>query len=402
MEKMLIHLFQGFFFDYDKGLNPRVPVTSQCERIHIQWARGIAIGENPTPPYYLQVFTSTADTPFIIPAGNGLEFDWDVPFAPGVRYQICMFDTNGVPGGCQEMYTMIQNQTVANPVCQNVTAPPQLDVDAKVEGGPTIQAGPFSRYGFPDQCTDLSFTPKSGTPPFILTVAPSLHPPYNITSDNMDPIVWTVSLSWASPFFISIESSNGEMWAAGPLHAGGFGPNDCLAPGSISRKRAAGIAAGASIGASIGCLLLGYASLEFFKKIQRKRLRHPEAGQFKEIDSRSDESSNGSSLERPLPEIPERLTSLREAGEWNPTRRPSRYNSIHSGYTLDSSVPPGRLHGHTRTRTVIVHHDGGRVRAEDVEELPPEYRRQSTGGSESSLQSERPEHSSSRKRSGTR
>ena len=94
----------------------------------------------------------------------------------------------------------------------------------------TVQNGPISQFGWVDQvwffvvwffraseknipvkCTDISIQPQNGTPPYTLTVryvtilhivvnltspqvAPSLHPPYNLTSDSMHPINWTVSL----------------------------------------------------------------------------------------------------------------------------------------------------------------------------------------------------------------
>ena len=34
-------------------------------------------------------------------------------------------------------------------------------------------------------------------------------------------------------FYISLESSEGSMWATGPLTVGGFGQDNCLAPGSM-------------------------------------------------------------------------------------------------------------------------------------------------------------------------
>ena len=88
--------------------------------------------------------------------------------------------------------------------------------------------------------------PKNGTAPYTLTVssshmvfqdftikpsiqvAPALHPPYNITLPNQNSINWTVSLSWASPFFISLADSAGNMWSNGPLHSGGGGTTACL------------------------------------------------------------------------------------------------------------------------------------------------------------------------------
>ena len=69
----------------------------------------------------------------------------------------------------------------------------------------------------------------------VTQVAPALHPPYNITSYDTKPINWTVSLSWASPFFVSLVDADGSMWSNGPLHAGGGGSITCLA-GNATRS----------------------------------------------------------------------------------------------------------------------------------------------------------------------
>ncbi|KAF5355025.1 hypothetical protein D9756_005603 [Leucocoprinus leucothites] len=426
----------GFFFDYQPTEPVRIPITSptilpssgsgetksvigQCERIHITWDRSSAIGQNPVPPYYLQVFTSTATTPFVIPAGNGQELFWDVPFAPGTQYQICMFDTNGVPGGCQAMYTVIKNSTVENPVCQNVTAPRELAIVGTISGSPSVSAGPISRFGIVDQCTDISITPKGGRPPYILTISPPLHPPYNITSNNMDPISWTVSLSWSYPFFISLLSSDGQMWANGPMHVGGFGPNDCLAPGTIPRGKAAGVAAGASIGTLVAGLVIGYGSVRILGMIRRKRSKHPETGggPFKELRSSSDQytiddDQSKFPRSRSFAEIPERDTSLRsDRPEWDPNARPSRYYSLQSITSEVTASPPTTSNlprPPIRARTFIQHYDGGHVRVEmqqspeDVVELPPAYQRQSTGSMSTVTVTPRvPGPRSTRKRSDT-
>ncbi|KAJ3574226.1 hypothetical protein NP233_g1905 [Leucocoprinus birnbaumii] len=347
----------GFFFDYDRPIDKplRIPITANKS-----W--------NPHP-------NSAVTTPFIIPAGNGLEFDWDVPFAPGTQYQICMFDTNGVPGGCQAMYTVVKNSTVENPVCANVTAPPQLAID-----------GMHGHFDY--------------TQRWKSSVSPPLHPPFNITSQNMDPIVWTVSLSWASPFFMSLLSSDGQMWASGPMHAGGFGPSDCLAPGTIPKKKASGIAAGASVGSLIAGVILGYGGLRLFGHIQGKRLQNPENGPFQELkDNANDQSSTVDSdnhsiatvsspqqdLQRPLPEVPDRFATIREKQEWNPYARPSRNTSLQSTITVDTPSTSSNTSSPPRISSamVIQHRDGGRIRPEsqspleETVELPPAYRRRS-------------------------
>lgn len=59
-----------------------------------------------------------------------------------------------------------------------------------------------------------------------LQIAPALHPPYIISSGGA--MNWTVSLSWGTPFFISVADSGGKLWATGLLHSGGPGTTDCL------------------------------------------------------------------------------------------------------------------------------------------------------------------------------
>lgn len=247
---------QGFFFDWvPQGQSPPVPTTAQCETIHIKWGRQTATGPNPTSPYFLQVYTSTFITPFIIPVGDQLEFDWPVPFIPGTQYEICMFDSKGVTGGCQAVYSVYQapNSTLSNPpTCANLTYPrpeQQLGVTAIVD------SGPISQFGWIDQCTDIQVTPTNGTPPYIFTVAPALHPPFNITSKDGSSMNWTVTLSWGMPFFISVMDSSGMAWSNGPLHSGGGGPTDCLSMEEVMHKTT--VSPGVAIGSGIGGLALG-------------------------------------------------------------------------------------------------------------------------------------------------
>ncbi|KAJ6483645.1 hypothetical protein DFH09DRAFT_1212235 [Mycena vulgaris] len=353
--KYVPFLQPGFLFDYNIATQPvPIPITEQCERIHITWGRrGLPIGPNPVAPYSLLVYTSTFITPFSIAAGDALSFDWDVPFAPGTQYQICMWDKNGVPGGCQAMYTVVQNTTVATPTCQNVTFPTQLQVEA------TVPDGPMSQFGFIDQCTDLSVTPKSGKPPFTLTVAPALHPPYNITSDSMDPIDWTVSLSWSFPFFLSLVSSDGQMWSNGPLHAGGFGTSDCLAPGTIPRSTAHRLAVGAGVGGGFGAGV--FAALLTFLYM---RYRHKSA----KIDAF-------------MSQLPPDTTYVHPTTR---SRADSEANSESQVWTTFSDARTSQIvTAPARTRTYVLHHDAGQAPvtvitdSAEVVELPPRYRHDS-------------------------
>jgi len=324
----------GFFFDYNIATQPvPIPITEQCETIHIKWGRQGATGPNPVAPYSMVVYASTFITPFTIAMGSGLSFDWQVPFAPGTQYQICMWDANGVPGGCQAMYTVVQNSTVTQPSCQNVTFPALLDVEATVPGGP------MSQYGFINQCTDLFVQPKSGKPPYTLTVAPALHPPFNITSDGMDPIDWTVSLSWAFPFFLSLQSSDGKLWSNGPLHAGGPGSSDCLAPGTIPTSKAHATAVGAGLGGAFAAGLLAVLGTLLYLRV---RARYAPAPVYA-FDTRG----------RPV--------SASAAG------------------TASTSAGTSSPAGAGARTTYVLHHDGGSAPlrladANEVVELPPLYR----------------------------
>jgi hypothetical protein len=194
-------LLPGFHFVFnDDSDDFALPISSQCDRINLMWSRGTNdTGPSPVAPYFFQVYTSTSETPYVVYAGFGPTFEWDVPFAPNTQYQICMFDSNGSSGGCRETYTVITNTTVTTPTCQNVTAPSELSVSGNVP------LGRLSKYSYIDQCSSLSVTPQTGKPPFTLTVAPSFHPPYNVTSNTMNPIscdensLWDITFSWLYP-----------------------------------------------------------------------------------------------------------------------------------------------------------------------------------------------------------
>ncbi|KAF9465143.1 hypothetical protein BDZ94DRAFT_1307308 [Collybia nuda] len=258
--------FQAFFFNYSKpGEFRPIPVTEQCESVNITWSPISAADVKPTPPFYAQVFSSTHNTPFIIPAGEGPSFVWDVPFEPGTQYQICMYDRHGISGGCQAIYTVINSTSHAN--CQDMKTSANLSVFV------TKPDGPGSQYGFIEQCADMTVTPTSGKPPFMLTIAPSLHPPFNITSDSMAPISWTASLSRGLPFFVALSSSDGQMWSMGPMHVSGPGNSGCLAPGIMSPGKVTSITVGVGIGSAVGGLGLGILSAYLAGRYRRRRAR---------------------------------------------------------------------------------------------------------------------------------
>jgi hypothetical protein len=133
----------------------------------------------------------------------------------------------------------------------------------------------MSQYGWIEQCTDISIKPNNGTPPFTLTVAPALHPPYNITQNSMDTINWTVSLSWGSPFFISLVDSTGAMWSNGLLHSAQGETSECLLDnGGVAKNPTTvkpAVAIGSGIGGLVVGLIAGLASAFFIGKYQQKR-----------------------------------------------------------------------------------------------------------------------------------
>lgn len=357
-------LEQGFFFDWTPVDQPvPIPTTKQCETLHISWKRGTATGPNPVAPYFLQVYTSHYIVPFVIPVPDptAVTFNWSVPFAPGTQYQMCMFDSRGTTGGCQAIYTVTEN-TANNLSCPNVTFPAApLNVDA------TVGSSPMSQFGWIDQCTDLTVTPKGGNPPFTMTIAPSLHPPYNITSTTMDPIVWTVSLGWGMPFFLSVASSDGQSWQYGPLHSGENGPTTCLSPSSIPSSTANARTAGAAVGGLFGGALI--ASLAFLFSRHRERRR------------------------KPL--IPISPFTDKADPELYPAYPPLRSNTVQSSSTADVMDISPTMDGTTRvsrrvavstlpnsvnSQVYVLHHDGGGApvtvltpRGAEVVELPPIY-----------------------------
>ncbi|KAK7468625.1 hypothetical protein VKT23_003129 [Stygiomarasmius scandens] len=372
---------QSFEFNYTpQGQAVPVPITTQCETIHLTWARNAGDpGPSPVAPYLLQIYTSAFVFPFIVDAGSSLNFDWQVPFGPGTLYQICMFDKNGNTGGCQGMYTVIANSST--PSCNNATFPlGPLDVEA------VVHDGPLSQYGWIDQCTDIQVTPKNGTPPYIFTVAPTLHPPWNITSDTMSSMNWTVQLSWASSFFISVVDADGNFWSYGPLHSGGNGPTTCLSKSSPQEDDGVSTttAIGAGVGGAIGGLLLGGAlAIFFFRQRRRSDAVYMDLAQrsptrafidpFPPTPGAGSHMSGNGSLSGPgsTGYVVEPFTLPGEP------RSPTDSNTRGSGHEHTGS---GSESAPGRSNVYVVHHDGGRAPVTvyhadgtEVVELPPRY-----------------------------
>lgn len=331
-------LVPGFHFDYNgPNQQPPIPITAQCETINLMWTRDANdTGPLPVAPYFFQVYTSTSNTPYIVYAGLGPFFEWAVPFAPNTLYQICMFDSNGVSGGCQTTYTVVSNTTVISnttvtPTCQNVTAPSELSVSG------TVPLGALSQYSYIDQCTPLSVTPETGTPPFTLTVAPSFHPPYNLTSNTMDPISWLVSLPVGYHFFLALSSSDGLLWANGPMQVGGLGPTSCLAPGTISKKDMVSIIVGTSIGGTVLGLFIGV----LFIKVRRRRRRSPSQDCFASHHFSSAKPYKAPSV------VPSTIQPSSSSGDPLHTYPRNSSSAVNPGPSILHSPPSSRPHSYS-------------------------------------------------------
>jgi hypothetical protein len=76
--------------------------------------------------------------------------------------------------------------------------------------------------------SDLQFTPKNGTPPYTLVIAPAYHPPVNITGNSTAPLNYTIRMTHGQAFFASMYDKAGSSWAMGPFHAGTNKNVSCL------------------------------------------------------------------------------------------------------------------------------------------------------------------------------
>ncbi|KAF9066059.1 hypothetical protein BDP27DRAFT_1424207 [Rhodocollybia butyracea] len=330
-------LEQSFSFSWDSQLAVPVPVTTQCQTLPITWARGTNTGPNPVAPYFLQIYTSAYVFPFVVAAGSDLSFDFTVPFGPGTLYQICMFDSNGNTGGCQAIYTVIANASSSPLSCSNSTLHfplGPLDVEAEVP------SGPLSQYGWPAVCSDITVTPKNGTGPYTFTIAPSSHPPLNITSQTTSPMTWKVSLTWASPFFISVADSAGNYWSG----------SDNLA----------GAVAGASVGGVVVGLLIGSFVAFFF--LRKRMIRN---GSYSPVSPTGMNHTYQPTLSRSLSGTEYRVEPF-----------------ILPNSTGESGSDRGQgSDDRSKSQSVyVVHHDGGRApvtvyheNGTEVVELPPRY-----------------------------
>jgi len=210
----------------------------------------------------------------------------------------------------------------------------------------------------------------------------------------MSPINWTVSLSWASPFFLTLTDANGYSWTNGPIHSGGGGPTSCLSlDSSAIPTTKTGVSIPVVVGSSVGGLVLGaivgIAIASFFArnrygKVRRnsstdsieqaayianqERFKRTEAAPHDPVPPGPDIRSNMYLVEPFLPESAPPPTS--------PTQNtmPPAPTSAYSNTQSDGSAG-----GTPQPHVYVVHHDGGGAPVTvftgggDVTELPPSY-----------------------------
>jgi hypothetical protein len=238
----------------------------------------------------------------------------------------------------------------------------------------------------------------------LLQIAPTLHPPYNITSNSTNAMNWTVSLSWASQFFISVVDASGNSWANGPLHSGGNGRTDCLSGLTNNATTSEGPSTGIAVGAGVGGLVFGALAGVVIAYIFMQRRRQKERERFVTTASSSptagyyDAAPPGSSNYRVLASAAGSGQVDASIGSSNPssmlnrlTRPPDHYQvepyvmPFEAGTQPAQPAPTSPLESPEPTaasssHVYVVHHDGGRAPVSvyhqdgtEVVELPPRY-----------------------------
>jgi len=248
---------------------------------------------------------------------------------------------------------------------------------------------------------NFSILPKNGTAPFILTIAPTLHPPYNITLSTMSAINWTVSLTWASPFFISLVDSLGNSWANGPLHSGEGTSNSCLdeTSSTANKSKMVAVGVGAGVGGALFGLLISYLSLRYRARKESSEgylMSGQKAGNW---DTSGPPILEGVSAPdshyAAVPSGPSPVSNshstlinrqyqvepfvMREDGYRDP-QTPTPASTGPASHYSDPGSQPSTSSQQDRSQVYVVHHDGGRppvtvytADGADVVELPPRY-----------------------------
>ncbi|ODN79681.1 hypothetical protein L202_03611 [Cryptococcus amylolentus CBS 6039] len=206
------------------------------------------------------------------------------PWGNGTQFIACMWSANAVSGGCQDLFTVVPSADLTAAAYQNTSStcrtpnvleswvtPANETLDVSVTG----VSGDLAINAWPPSCSDIQFTPKNGTAPYTLLIAPAAHPPLNITSSDTSSINYTVHLTHGQAFMAALYDSAGNSWAYGPLHAGYSDNVKCLgvATGEEADDPAAGYGLGALVGGVAGAFVVGAlgAGLLLFFLFRRPR-----------------------------------------------------------------------------------------------------------------------------------
>ncbi|WVF69781.1 hypothetical protein IAT40_004560 [Kwoniella sp. CBS 6097] len=211
------------------------------------------------------------------------------PWMNGTQFIACIWGSNGASGGCQDLYTVVPSeQTVdayetpnqgcrADHLVESWVPPGNETLDVAVTG----LSGEVSWNAWPAACSDIQITPKNGTAPYTLLVAPASHPPVNITSATSGDITlnYTVRLTHGQAFMLGLYDSSGASWAFGPLHAGQSDDLTCLATATgqqaTPKKDKGGISVGAFAGTVVGAFVVGALGALFLAWVFMLKKRRP-------------------------------------------------------------------------------------------------------------------------------
>ncbi|WVO16553.1 hypothetical protein L204_104232 [Cryptococcus depauperatus] len=208
------------------------------------------------------------------------------PWGTGTQFIPCMWAANGVSGGCQDLYTIVPSANLTAEAYANNTSacrrpgvleswatPINETLDVRVAGA----SGEVAINAWPPSCSDLQFTPKNGTAPYTLLIAPANHPPVNITSTAAVPLNYTIRLTHGQAFMVAMYDSAGNSWAYGPLHAGLSDDLECLivATGQEEAKKE-GYSLGVLVGGIVGAFVFGaVGATVLLWLLGRKKLSSP-------------------------------------------------------------------------------------------------------------------------------
>ncbi|ORY30383.1 hypothetical protein BCR39DRAFT_529562 [Naematelia encephala] len=292
---------QAFTFAYTTS-NLVLPITDTCPTplTLTQLTTTNSGGPDPVAPYTMVLFVHEQ-----LMDGAGIRYeriyaksvdvgnlastqDIQHPWMNGTQFIGCIWSSNAVSGGCQDLFTVVPSYLSAEAYlnASSQCRTPEVmgswvtnqsnTLEVDVEGS----TGTVSWNAWPKACTDLKFTPKNGTGPYTLVIAPAAHPPVNITSDTS--MNYTVRLTHGQAFFAAMFDSAGNSWAFGPLHSGQNDDLECLAVATgqkSSSKTRFGI--GALVGGIVGAFVVGtLGALAFmfcFGKKKAKKSRRSES-----------------------------------------------------------------------------------------------------------------------------